>query len=336
VGKRLAAISLVMLATLGLSACGNTSAKRAPTSNVVLSAAKVYELTMSANSADFQFVFAVGPSGVGETSTESGTYSWASNQGTVTNTGAFPGAWAFTSQEIVDGNVQYSKMVSKSGPQSSILGALVDPGNGWTESTVSGGTNTSWANLLAQGFMGVLGGSLEQPNVVNPANLLTILRSDPGPVTDIGSATVDGVATTHYRTPVPMSALAGSGGASGMVDALFGTGDLTVDYWIDSSDQLVTLRVADTISLPKMPQSPPSTPTTTSPTSSFSSGNSISVSSPMHVVSGSPEKGPLTVSVTLQLSNYGIDAQVNVPPPSQITSHESCTVSSSGYQCSGP
>jgi hypothetical protein len=335
VGRRWAAIALVILATLGLSACGSTSANRAPTSSIVPSAAKVYELTVSANSADFQFAFAVGPTGVGETSTESGTYSWASNQGTVTNTGAFPGAWAFTSQEIVHGNVQYSKIVSKSGPQSNIVGALFDPGNGWTESTVSGNTSTSWANLLAQGFMGVLGGSLEQPNVVNPANLLTILRSDPGPVTDIGSATVDGIATTHYRTLVPMSALAGSGGASTIADELFGSRDLTVDYWIDSGDQLRMLRVATTFSPPKMSQSPPSTPTTTSPTSS--SGDSISIDSHAQVVtSGKPLKGPLTVSVTLQLSNYGIDAQVSIPPPSEITSHESCTVSSSGYQCTGP
>jgi hypothetical protein len=324
-----------MLATLGLSACGNTNANRAPTSKIVLSAAKVYELTMSANSAQFQFVFAVGPSGVAETSTESGTYSWASKQGTVTNTGAFPGAFAYTSQEIVDGNVQYSKMVSKSGPQSNIVGALFDQGNGWTESTVSGNTSTSWANLLAQGFMGVLGGSLEQPNVVNPANLLTILQSDPGPVTDIGSATVDGVATTHYRMLVPMSALAGSGAASGMAKALFGSGDLSVDYWIDSGDQLRMLRVATTFSLPKMFQSPPSSPTTTSPTSS--SGGSISLGTPAQVVStGNPHKGPLTVSVTLQLSNYGIDAQVSIPPQSEVSSHESCTVSSSGYQCNGP
>jgi hypothetical protein len=328
VEKRWVTISLIMLATLGLSACGSTSANRAPTS-----AAKVYQLTMSANSADFQFVFAVGPSGIGETSTESGTYSWASNQGTVTNTGALPGAWAYTSQEIVDGNIQYSKIVSKSGPQSNIVGALFDQGNGWTESTVSGNTNTSWANLLAQGFTGVLGGSLEQPNVVNPANLLTILQSDPGPVTDIGSATVDGIATTHYRTLVPMSALAGSGGASSMADALFGRGDLTVDYWIDSGDQLRLLRVTTTISLPRMAQSPLLTPTTTSPTSS----SGIIAKTQMQVVgSGKPYKGPLTVSVTLELSNYGIDAQVSVPPQSEITSHQSCTVSSSGYQCNGP
>jgi len=184
--------------------------------------------------------------------------------------------------------------------------------------------------------MGVLGGSLEQANVVNPANLLTILRSDPGPVTDIGSDTLQGIPTSHYRTLVPMSALAGSGSASGMAEALFGRGDLTVDFWVDSDDQLRMLRVAVTISLPKMSQSPPSTPATTSPTTSStsSSGSGIITSAPVQAVGiGGPHKGPLTASVTLQLSNYGIDAQVSVPPQSEVTSHESCTVSSSGYQC---
>jgi hypothetical protein len=334
VAKRWASISLVLLATVGLTACGATSANRPSTSDV-LSAARVYQLTMSANSADFKFEFAVGPSGVGETSTESGTYSWASDQGTFTNTGAFPGAGAYTSQEIVDGNVQYFKMVSATGADSNFERMFLGQGNGWTESTVSGNTNATFANLLEQGFAGVIGGSVEQPDVVNPAELLTILESDPGPVTDIGSETVDGLPTTHYRTLVPMSALAGSGGASSWVEAIFGSGHLTVDYWIDSGDQLQMLRVTTTMSLPKMSQSPRSAPTTTPPTTPTTTppGSSIITSAPMQAV-GTPFKGPLTTSVTLQLSNYGIDAQVSVPPQSQVTSHESCTVSSGGgYQC---
>jgi hypothetical protein len=42
-------IALVVLTTLGLSSCGITEADRAPTSKILLSAAKVYELTMSAS-----------------------------------------------------------------------------------------------------------------------------------------------------------------------------------------------------------------------------------------------------------------------------------------------
>jgi len=49
-----------------------------------------------------------------------------------------------------------------------------------------------------------------------------------------------------------------------------------------------------------------------------------------------PVRFPVTVSVTLRLSDYGIDAQPSVPPPSDITSHQSCTVTSDGYNCQGP
>lgn len=335
--KRWPVVAFVMLVTLGLSACGRASGNRAPTSKVVLSAAKVYELTMGANSADFRLEFAMAPSNLdaGISSTESGNYSWATDQGTVTITGADSGLYAIKTQEIVDGNDTYTKLLSKSGPESSVVGLGLNPGTGWTESTVSGDTQSSLANLFSQGFVGLMGGSLAQLNVVNPVGLLAILQSGSGDVTDLGNETETGIATTHYRTLVPLSRLVGSGEASGPAAGLFGSSHITVDYWIDSDNRLRMLHLAITIpKLPSKSQSP--APATTTTSSSSSSGLTISERLQGTAISSKPFKFPVILSITLRLSDYGTNAQVSVPAQSEVTSHQSCTVSSSGYECNGP
>jgi len=209
------------------------------------------------------------------------------------------------------------------------------PATGWTESKVTGSTRTSLANLFVQGLLDSLGGSaLTEPNVINPADLLAILQSESGAATVVGTETVDGVSTTHYRTLIPLSELA-SEGASLSAGALLGATNLTLDYWIDSGDRLRMLHAA--ITIPKPPsqfESPPSTPVTTTPTTSL---GQITFTAPATNLSSSPPyKYPVTFSVSLQLSDYGIDAQPVVPTPSEITAHQSCTVSSTGYSCQGP
>jgi len=121
VARRMALISCFALVALGLSACGSTSADPAPKPSTTSPASKVYRLTVSANSAEFQYQFAVTPSntGAGMSSTESGTYSWASHQGTATSQATATGLYAMTSREIVDGNHTYAEVVSESGPDSS-------------------------------------------------------------------------------------------------------------------------------------------------------------------------------------------------------------------------
>jgi hypothetical protein len=338
VARRMAVVSCFALVAFGLSACGSASANRAPNSSTT-SATKVYHLTMSANSADFQYRFAVTPSntGAGMNSTESGTYSWASDQGTVTTQGAEPGVYAITTQEIVDRNHRYTKVIRKSGPDSNYFGLGFNQGNGWTDSTVSGSTRTNLLNLFVEGTLNSLGGSgLAEPDVINPADLLGILRSESGTATNLGNEMVDGVSTTHYRTLIPLTNLVAGEGAQPLASALFGTGKLELDYWIDSGDRLRMLHAVT--SIPKLPrrfESPPPTPVTTTPTTSPGEFKAIATA-PASMAISPPYKYPLTFSVSLQLSNYGTDAQPSVPTRSEITSHQSCTISPSGYSCQGP
>jgi hypothetical protein len=337
VARRMAAVSCFTLVALTLSACGSNSANRAPNSSTTSSASKVYQLTMSANSANFEYQFAVTPSntGGGMSSTESGTYSWASHQGTATTQGTAVGLYAMTSKEIVDGNLTYTEVVSNSGPASGSM-ELGLPASGWTESKFTGSAPTTLASLFFQGLSDSLTGSaLTGPIVINPADLLAILKSDSGTTADLGNETEGGVSTTHYRRLIPFSKLMADEGDARAASAIFGTGKLTLDYWIGSGDRLRMLHAAMTI--PKPPsqfESPPPTPVTTTPTT-LPGEFKVIETAPASMVSSPPNTFPVTFSVSLQLSDYGTDAQPIVPTPSEITSHQLCNISSNGYTCQG-
>jgi hypothetical protein len=145
VARRMAAVSCFVLVALGLAACGSASADRASHANATSLASKVYQLTMSVNSADFEYRFAATPSNAGgaANSTESGAYSWASHQGTATIQGYAAGLYAIMSKEIVDGHHTYTEVLSKSGPASGSM-QLGLPASGWTESKVTGSAPTTW------------------------------------------------------------------------------------------------------------------------------------------------------------------------------------------------
>jgi len=324
VSRTNATLGGVLLLVLGLAACTashkGASAAGSPAAGRPALAARIYQVTMSTNSADFRLATAITGSNhaAGLSSTAVGSYSWAAGEGTFTVHGTDPGLYELTSQVVVDGKHEYSKIVSKSGPVSnSILsGSGMSSENGWTESTLSGGTSASLQNLLSQGLEDMFAMDT-QPDAVDPASLLTVLQSESGVATDAGRVTLDGVATTHYRTMVPISKLGLAGG--------LGASALTVNYWVDTGYRLRQLQMTFTVpAQPGQSQSP----------AAPAGGSSGPGTAPMYAVgSGTPEKFPLTFSETLQLSNYGASAQVAVPPPGQVTGHESCTVSSSGDNC---
>lgn len=309
----------VLLLGLGLAACA-ASQNGAPATGSSAAADQVYQVTMSANSADFRLVAAITSSNhiTGLNSTASGSYSWAAGEGAYTVQGTDPGLYALTSQVVVDGKHEYSKITSKSGPASNSL--VPGSGNGWTEFTISGGAAASAQDLFSQGLADMGATAIAQPEDINPATLLTILQSESGAVTNLGQVTLDGVPTTHYRTIVPLSKL-----GLGQAGVALGGSGATVDYWVDSGKRLRQLQMIITIPAQQGQSQPPATP---------AGGTSGQGTAPMYAVgTGTPEKYPLTFAETLQLSDYGTPAQIAVPPPSEVTGHQSCTVTSDGEDC---
>jgi hypothetical protein len=312
-GTRATLIGVALLAT-GLAGCGIGSSGGAATTHSGAkqdaAAAKVYRATMSANSAEFRLaVTATGDDLSSDmTANIAGSYSWAANEGDVTVYGMDRSLGGITTQEIVDRNVTYLKIVDATGTMSDFA-ALPNPQGRWAEATVSGNGDdeTGLANVFLEGIQAAIPvASPLQPSAIDPVNLLTFLRSGSRSVTDLGAQTLDGVRTTHYRTMVPLSRLGWGSAAASTAGWPAGSAASTrVDYWIDSGDRLRLLDMAVTI--PRSPSNP--------------TGNA------------GPWKLPLTLTASLSMSDYGITARVRVPPQSEVAAHESCTFTSSGVTC---
>lgn len=104
----------------------------------------------------------------------------------------------------------------------------------------------------------------------------------PQRVTRVGSESVDGVATTHYRVSVSPRVLATSG-----MDA---TRPIPVDVWVDAQHHVRQEKLSATMTAAK---------STTS-------------------AKGSPQ-GPVSVTMTLHLRDFGTPVHVSAPPSGQVT-----------------
>jgi hypothetical protein len=280
----------------------------APESAVVLTGATVYAATVNESSADVHvtYAFTTGNRSVGATGTESGPVSWSAGQGelTMTMTMAAAARYRLTTRQIIDGNHTYSKVLIKGLPASALAGI---PGlTGWTETTWSGKSSADLSgNLIWDLFV-----SMASPSGLSPSSLLGLLRAKASTVLNLGGEVLDGIHTTHYRALIPLSRL-GGGTAADLQEAeqALGTAFLGIDYWTDSSDVLRQLSLA--ITARRAPRATTSTP------------GELTL----------PISYPVTMSVSLRLSNYGIPVHVVPPPPAEITSRESCVNSRDGFSC---
>ena len=123
----------------------------------------------------------------------------------------------------------------------------------------------------------------------------------------------DGVPTTHYRATISFFRLGASNKDIEEAVQELGTRSLPVDYWTDSAGTLRRLRLSLTIL-----QSPPSSTTSTVE-------GEISVPFAFRY--------PITMSLDLRLSNYGIPVHIDPPAPDQISSHSTCQVSADDVHC---
>jgi hypothetical protein len=96
------------------------------------------------------------------------------------------------------------------------------------------------------------GGALGDLSTGDPTQILGLLQQASGDVTTVGPATVDGVATTHYRGTIDLSkttpsAPAGTSVASPaqlqQLEHAFGLGSLPVDVWVDSQGRARQVQV---------------------------------------------------------------------------------------------
>jgi hypothetical protein len=72
----------------------------------------------------------------------------------------------------------------------------------WAEATWSGPPADA---ISAWGIFGLFGATSGQ---VSPSTVLNLLTVTGAPLADIGTQSLDGFATTHYRASIPLSALA--------------------------------------------------------------------------------------------------------------------------------
>lgn len=129
---------------------------------------------------------------------------------------------------------------------------------------------------------------------MDPSQELSLLEAKAQSVTKVGTETVDGTATTHYRAVVDLTKTANLGPEGRqMVQQLAGAGATTMptDVWIDSAGRPAQLEI--TITLPRAPAS----------------------------VSGAAAAAfPETTHMKMDFSDWGIPVQVTAPPAGQVDS----------------
>jgi hypothetical protein len=271
-----------------------------------------YTATMKQSSADAAVTTSVSLSidghKIDETATESGPASWAADEADFKTTMNISGQARVTIRQIVEGNHDYSRVSSSVHLPSSLTSGI--PGlSGWEETTWSGTSSDDPSQALST-FL--FFGSSSLGNVIDPASLLALLQAQASSVRNLGRAVVDGVATTHYRALVPLSAFGSlSPAALKQTERVFGSNSIAFDYWIDSGGLLRQLSLSLNVDPARVPDDTPSSPGEVS----------LGITS------------PISVSTTLRLSDYGTPVNVVPPSPSQITSQVSCTSSSGGFSC---
>ena len=150
----------------------------------------------------------------------------------------------------------------------------------------------TWMEITTSGMSKILGvkdvGSLFSSQG-DPSEMIGLLAaSSPSGISNAGSATIDGTATTEYKATVDLSSIVQHEGASyGQLLAqfrkFFTTGEFPISVWIDGSG------------LPRQ----------------------VAYSVPERVtIQGTPLS--INVGITLDLSNYGEPVAINPPATSQV------------------
>ncbi len=204
----------------------------------------------------------------------SGTYNMSSNEGNLTVDITTP----LTISQLIGGPLHLSILNGEAYfiPPSTLASTLgTNPGQ-YAEVPLS-----TLATLLQLGKLG--------SSIINPSGLFNLFNTKAMLVTNLGSATVNGVATTHYTTSVNLdTAIADGGPAKSIYEGLKSTSpkeaSATSQVWIGTAnDRLrqISLSIAD---LP----------------------------------SGLVWNQGATMGITLDIAQFGIPVNITPPPASQV------------------
>jgi hypothetical protein len=147
------------------------------------------------------------------------------------------------------------------------------------------------------------------PGPPNPGSLLEFLQARASSIADLGPVRLGASETTHYLARLSLTEIAGTKVSSAELRQLrqaLATTSLGVGFWVDSSQRLRRLTFALTIRRG---------PTTTGT-------DSIQLF-----------KLPLTVTDTLDVSDYGVPVAVSPPPAGDITARGTCQANPGGLAC---
>jgi hypothetical protein len=150
----------------------------------------------------------------------------------------FPGGGGGTIQMIFQYPVIYMNM-----PQ---LAGELPEGKTWMKLDLSKAASAAGINLSQLP-------SLEQ---TNPTQLLEYLRASSGGVATVGSESLDGVTTTHYRGALQLSSIldhlppSEQAAAKSALDTVDGTGAIPVDVWVDAQDRVRRVQMSIAASSP--------------------------------------------------------------------------------------
>jgi hypothetical protein len=281
---------------LMLAACGSP-----PTPSTLGPVAlTVYRATVAAGSAQVNSSFSYDSSGRPDvTETGTGTFSWTSNLGELTYRASGAPGPAIVTTEIIDGHEVYQRTLLPPA-DSGTVGSPAD--DRWSETTWSGSPGTDLMETLVFG----------SPGPPNPGSLLQFLKTRASSISDQGRVRLGASETTHYLARLPLTQIAGgkvSPTELAQARQALGTTSLGVDFWVDSSERLRRLTFALTV------RHLPTTPGT----------DSIQLF-----------KLPLTVTDTLDVSDYGVPVAVSPPPAGDVTPGGTCQTNSGGFDCQSP
>jgi hypothetical protein len=162
----------------------------------------------------------------------------------------------------------------------SALGAALPPGKSWVK-----------VDLATAGqSIGVDASGLSQSQAGDPSQTLDYLRGASDNITRVGTEDVRGTQTTHYRAVVDLNkAAAQSPTARDAIKStvkLLGSSTQPVDVWVDTDGRVRRMKYTVDLSKSKVPTSAAGVP-------------------------GS-------VAFTLELFDFGVPVQAQLPPPDQV------------------